>query len=170
MTSIRTDLPPSHPPIDPTALASAQSQTQPASDDAKPNWQVPAGWQETSGQFLVAKFLINGPDGSHAAVNVSITGGGLAANVNRWCGQLGLRPLTEAELQKQMQPLELPSGKAMLIDMSGTDASTSQKARLVGVIVPQAERTWYYKLMGNEELVAREKDGFVKFVKSATYK
>ena len=69
-----------------------------------------------------------------------------------------------------MQPLELPGGKAMLIDMSGTDALTSQKARLVGVIVPQAERTWYYKLMGNEELVAREKDAFVKFVKSATYK
>ena len=147
-----------------------QSQTQPASDDAKPNWQVPAGWQETSGQFLVAKFLINGPDNGRAAVNVSITGGGLAANVNRWCGQLGLQPLAETELQKQMQPLELPGGKAMLIDMSGTDALTSQKARLVGVIVPQAERTWYYKLMGNEELVAREKDAFVKFVKSATYK
>jgi hypothetical protein len=169
VTSSKTDLPPSHPPIDSTALASAQLPTQAASGEAKPQWQVPAGWQETSGQFLVAKFLISGPDNGRATVNVSITGGGLAANVNRWRNQLGLQPLAQAELEKQMQPLEVPGGKAMLIDMSGTDAMTNQKARLVGVILLQADRTWYYKLMGNPQLVQQQKDAFIKFVKTAKY-
>ena len=158
-------LSPSHPPGDSAAAGSSNS------EDGKPQWQVPPGWHETSGgQFLVAKFLISGPDDSHAAVNVSITGGGLAANVNRWRGQLGLPSFTDADLQKQLQPLELPSAKAMLIDMAGTEATTKQNARLIGIVVSQADRTWYYKLMGHPQLVEREKEAFINFVKSAAYK
>jgi hypothetical protein len=73
------------------ALLSAAA---PAASANKPNWQVPAGWQEVAaGQFLVAKFTLTGDGGATAAVNVSSSpgdGGGLAANVNRWRGQLGL--------------------------------------------------------------------------------
>jgi hypothetical protein len=56
----------------------------------------------------------------------------------------------------------------MFIDMTGTDAN-GQKARLIGAIVPQASQTWFYKLMGSEQVVDREKDAFAKFVQTATY-
>ncbi len=73
---------------------SAAAASGPISHEGQPNWQVPAGWQEVSGgQFLVAKFNLTGDNGATAAVNVSSSngdGGGLAANVNRWRGQLGL--------------------------------------------------------------------------------
>ena len=76
----------------------------PISSEGKPNWQVPAGWQEVSGgQFLVAKFTLAGDGGATAAVNVSSSageGGGLIGNVNRWRGQLGLAPLSEAEVNQ----------------------------------------------------------------------
>ena len=65
-------------------------------EDRKPTWTVPSGWQEGQlAQFLVAKYVIAGADGT-AAVNVSSLagdGGGLLANVNRWRGQLGLPPV-----------------------------------------------------------------------------
>ncbi|PWU09226.1 MAG: hypothetical protein C5B50_27880 [Verrucomicrobia bacterium] len=162
------NLPPSHPPIDSAALTTASSGAVTASPD-RPEWKVPAGWKETSGQFLVAKFLVTGSDNARAAVNVSITGGGVGANVNRWRGQLGLAPLSEDDLTKQMKPLASGT-EAKLIDLSGTEATTGQKARLIGVIVPQADRTWYYKLMGNPQLVAQERSAFLKFVQSAKYK
>jgi hypothetical protein len=57
----------------------------------------------------------------------------------------------------------------MFVDMTGTDARTGQKARLIGAIVPQANQTWFYKLMGSEQIVAREKDAFSKFVQTAKY-
>ena len=53
--------------------------------------------------------------------------------------------------------------------MSGTDAKTGQPARLIGAIVAIDGKTWFYKLMGNEQIAAREKDAFVEFFKSAKY-
>ncbi len=48
-------------------------------------------------------------------------GGGLLANFNRWRGQLGLGPVTEADLAKEVQPLDLPGGKASVADITGQD-------------------------------------------------
>lgn len=170
----QTELPPNHPSIDsapPVAPAAASTGT--GSDQGRPIWQVPAGWQETSGGgFLVAKFLVSGADNAQAAVNVSMSageGGGLVGNINRWRGQLGLGQLSEADVNKLVTAVDTAGGKAMLIDMTGTNPRSSQKARLVGAIVPQADRTWFYKLAGNEQLVAQQKDVFTKFVQTAKY-
>jgi len=173
-TSLASELPPSHPPIDASGAAPVPSPSAGSADEGRPKWQVPAGWQETSaGQFLVAKFLIAGADKTPTAVNVSKSagdGGGLAANANRWRNQLGLPPLAQAELEKQVKTLEVPGAKEMLVDMSGTDGRTGQASRLVGAILPGPNATWFYKLMGEPQVVAREKDAFVKFVQSAASK
>ena len=148
------------------ALLSAAA---PAASADKPNWQVPAGWQEVAaGQFLVAKFTLTGDGGATAAVNVSSSpgdGGGLAANVNRWRGQLGLSPSPDI----LATPVDIVGGKASLVDFSGTDARTSQPARLVGIVVSLPDQTWFYKLMGDAKVVESQKDAFTQFVKSAKY-
>ncbi|HEY5909746.1 MAG TPA: hypothetical protein VJA21_03980 [Verrucomicrobiae bacterium] len=162
-------LPPSHPPIGDGAAMGAG--TGPSSQQTKPVWQVPANWKEANaGGFLVAKFIVTGNDNARADVNVSMSageGGGVAMNVNRWRGQLGLGELAEPEIHKLLTPLDTAAGKAVCVDLSGKDARTGQKVRLVGVIIPQQSQTWFYKLMGSEQLVAGEKDGFLKFVQSA---
>jgi hypothetical protein len=53
--------------------------------------------------------------------------------------------------------------------MSGTDTKTGQKTRLVGVVVPQPGQTWFYKLMGNSQIVEQQKDAFTQFVQTAKY-
>ena len=136
-----------------------------------PNWQVPANWQPApAGQFLVAKFTIAGSGGGQADVNVSNaggTGGGVIANVNRWRAQLGLAPLPDADVQKSLTTLDAAAGKASVADLSGTDVRTGQATRLIGVIVPQADQTWFYKLMGDDKVVESQKAAFIQFVKSA---
>lgn len=155
-----SQLPPSHPAI------SEKNVAVPPSD--KPSWTVPAGWSDAPlTQFLIAKFSIAAADGE-AAVNVSSLtgqGGGLAANVNRWRGQLGLPPISEIISTE----IEVPGGKATVVDYSGTDAKTGKPARLLGVMVPQSGATWFYKLMGDEKIVAAQKEAFVKFIQSAKY-
>ena len=160
-------MPPGHPAIgDMTTPAAAPG---PISHEGQPNWQVPAGWQEVSaGQFLVAKFNLTGDAGATAAVNVSMSagdGGGLAANVNRWRGQLGLAPVSDVATS----PLDIAGGKAQLVELSGTNPQTSQPAQLVGVMVSQAGQTWFYKLMGDAKVVAAQKAAFTQFVQSAKY-
>ena len=136
-------------------------------------WTVPAGWQSLPGsQFLLAQFLIQ--DGStRAEVNISELageGGGLLANVNRWRRQLGLTEVTQEEdFSKMVDSLTVPGGQAQVVDMSGTNAKTGQPTRLVGVVLPQAGQTWFYKLMGDPKLVEAQKDTFLKFIRSAKY-
>ena len=140
------------------------------SHDGQPTWQVPAGWQEVpAGQPLVAKFTLTGDGGATAAVNVGTSAGGLAANVNRWRGQLGLAPLSENDVNKSLIVIDVAGGKASLVDFSGTDARTSQPSRLVGIIVPQAGQTWFYKLMGDAKVVESQKAAFTQFVQGVKY-
>ena len=171
-TTAPTGLPPAHPSMGDMGMG-IPANTAPVSSEGKPNWQVPAGWQEVSaGQFLVAKFTITGDSGAAAAVNVSSSsgeGGGLAGNVNRWRGQLGLAPLSEAEMNKSVTAIDVQGGKASLIEMSGTDTRTGQPTRLVGVMVPQSGQTWFYKLMGDAKVVESQKDAFTKFVQGVKH-
>jgi hypothetical protein len=167
-------LPPSHPPVGATpAMPLMPAGTGSTTTEGKLDWQVPPGWQEVAaGQFLLAKFIVSGPGNAQAAVNVSMSagdGGGLPSNVNRWRGQLGLGPQSEAELGQAISAIDTAGGKASFVELSGKDARTGQSARLVGAIVNQGGRTWFYKLMGNEQVVGSQKDAFTKFVQTAKY-
>jgi hypothetical protein len=168
----QAQLPPDHPPIGGSSMAAPAGTRAPAGAP-KPTWAVPSGWKEVpGGQFLVAKFLLAGAASAQAAVNVSMSpgdGGGMLANLNRWRTQLGLGPVAEGDLAKAVQPLELPGGKASLADVTGKDAKSGQPARLLAVVVPRSGETWFYKLMGNPQLVQQEKDAFLKFVQSVNY-
>jgi len=163
-------LPPGHPAIgsDMTA-ASAPA----AGNSAKPVWLVPSDWHELPpAQFLLAEYGVSAPNGATADVNVAMLngeGGGLLPNVNRWRAQLGLPAASEADLPAMSTPLAIPGGQATVVDMTGTDPKTGAKARLVGVILPQPGQTWFYKLMGDEQVVAQQKTAFLQFVRSAKY-
>ena len=143
------------------------------SDNSGSIWTLPANWQPVPpAQFLVAEFTIAGANGAKAEVNVaSLTGdgGGVLANVNRWRGQLGLADLAESDLPQTAQKLEVPGGGATQVDFTGTDAKTGAATRLIGVIVSQNGQTWFYKLMGDPQVVAQQQGTFTTFIQSANY-
>jgi len=156
---------------DPHGLMNA---TPAPADNSKPETgnselQLPSGWREVPPtQFVLTKYVIENGD-AQASVTVSKLdgeGGGLLANINRWRGQLSLPPISEEGWSQQARSVDVGGVKATLADMTGTDR-TGKKARLVGVIVPQAGQTWFYKLMGDEQIVEQQKDVFTKFVQAA---
>ncbi len=153
-------LPPDHPDIGGMTAVAPVGQ-----GSGQPNWTVPAGWQPVSaGQFLVAKFNISGG----ADVNVSSSdgdGGGLAANVNCWRGQLGLPPADEIPTVT----FAISGGEAQLVDLRGNDTQTGNPSEIVAVIVTQPGQTWFYKLTGAPSVVALQKNAFTQFVKGVQY-
>jgi hypothetical protein len=163
-----SQLPSSHPPIG-TANAAVTAVTTDAT--GKPEWNVPSGWQEgPQSQFLIAKYIINGSNDARAEVNVSHDGGGLLANVNRWRHtQLGLDTVDESGLSALVSALDANGTPASLVDFTGTHSKTGKAARLIGVVVPDGKQSWFYKLMGDPDVVAAQKDAFTKFVQSAKY-
>ncbi len=159
-----SQLPASHPAIPGMAPATATGD--------KPSWSVPSDWKEGElTQFLLAKYVIQGSGDASAAVNVSQLdrdGGGLLANLNRWRSQIGQPPTTDDDAAK-LPSIDASGAKGVLADYTGTDPATGKPVRLVGVVLPMNGQTWFYKLMGDPNLVAQQKDAFMAFVQSAKY-
>lgn len=167
-----SQLPASHPPIggmNPAAMPAIMAADSAPTGDT-PTWTVPAGWQAGPlAQFLIAKYLITGANGASAAVNVSSLsgdGGGLLPNVNRWRAQLGVAPMAEADLAS-LPTIDASGTKATVIEFTGTSAG--KPAQLIGVVLPLNGQTWFYKLMGDANLVSQQKAALVQFVQSAKY-
>jgi len=139
---------------------------------AKPQWEVPPDWHEQpAAQMLLASYLVTGAEGKATITISTFPGsvGGELANVNRWRKQLGLNAISESELPQSTTRLDVLGGRAMLVDINGADAKAGQKARMVAAMVPRAGSTWFYKLMGDEPVVAKQKDAFVKFIQTVRY-
>ena len=78
----------------------------------------------------------------------------------RWRRQLGLSELNESELGSIVSPLDPASPGAILVEM------TSSSKKMFGAVVPRNGSYWFYKLLGDAEAVAPEKEAFVAFAKS----
>ncbi len=158
---------------DPHAGMNMSTASAPTDAAASSDAALPAGWKEIPNpQMLLAKYVIQGSGEAKAEVNISMLngqGGGVMMNVTRWRGQLGLAPMSEEDFSKQARTVDVAGGKGTLVDMTGTDAKTGKKSRLIGVIAPQASDTWFYKLMGDEQIVEQQKDAFTKFIQSAKF-
>lgn len=139
------------------------------------HWQAPEGWQQQTGSSMrVASFAITAPDGRRADMAVTTFPGDVGgdfANVNRWRGQLQLTPIAEAELPAALAQLDLPAGHFQQIDIV-SDAPLidgKQKARILGAWLKQPERTWFFKLAGEDTLVASQRDAFLNFLRTVRF-
>jgi hypothetical protein len=94
-----------------------------AGPDAKPSWKLPEGWQQLPGsQFRYATIRLPPASDSAKALEISVSsaGGELLANVNRWRGQLNLKPIGADELAAAGKTLDIDGHKATLVSLVGT--------------------------------------------------
>ncbi len=128
------------------------------------HWRVPNQWQAVpAGEMQVARFAVPGKDKAKADVFVSVfptDSGGVLPNINRWRKQVGLAPVEAKDLKQLVSPLDPANPDAILVDMA------KDNTRLIASIVPRDGRYWFYKLLGDSEVVGAEKDSFLAFAKS----
>jgi hypothetical protein len=134
------------------------------------HWTAPSGWEEQPASgFRKGSFLVRGDDGKTADVSVISfpeAAGGLMANVNRWRDQLKLAPISnEAEAGT---PMPVGGHDMFFVDLVseqpiGPDGS---KSRILGGIFPANGETWFFKMIGPDELVASQRDAFKQFLES----
>lgn len=135
-------------------------------------WTLPEGWRELPrAQFRDANFGIPGRDRLECYVTVLPGGGGgTAANVNRWRGQFGQSPLSEAELAA-LPRVPLFGVDAVRVRMDGTFRGAGAEGGSAGysMIALAAERSGAVitvKLVGPEADVAAEEARFDALVAS----
>jgi hypothetical protein len=125
-------------------------------------YEAPADWKEARNVLFSALSFAVTKDGKTATVTLSIMDPqNLLANVNRWRDQVGLNPVTEADLAQNVGTLELKSGKAPYADFRAGGR------RLLGVLADRGGGTWVFKMIGDADLVGSQKAAFEAFVKSA---
>ena len=151
----------------PAAAPRTTAAAGPSAGSPKVPWTIPAEWQErpnASGMRL-ASYGVTAADGR--SVDISVTALGEQAgteldNVNRWRGQAKLNPTDEATLAKEAQSFSLPGGqKATVVDLGGAGPT-----RILGAIVPDGDKAWFFKLTGPDALVVKERENFLAWLKS----
>ena len=163
-------LPADHPPIGGAAPAAADMANTPVIKASGPglNWTAPASWQSKPATAMrKATYAVPGDGG--AVGDLSVTAfpgdvGGELANLNRWRGQLGLAPISATDVDGQVTRLSPHGLTVTVVDLSGGTAD--KPVRMLGAIVPFGGATWFFKLTGPVELVAKEKPAFLEFINS----
>ncbi len=132
-------------------------------------FHTPDGWtQVASTQFRNPNFLV-GPAGE-AECYVSVAGGGLFMNANRWRGQMGQKDFTEEEFAEQTRVVILGS-EGIVVDFEGAFSGMVQGApkegyRLIGALVETPDRSVFIKMIGPKDVVGAQKDKFTHFAES----
>lgn len=129
------------------------------------DYDLPEGWKEQSaaGKMWLAGFRVEA-DGQVAEITVTPLGGlagGIAGNVNRWRGQVGLPEASEEQIVKASQTIEVAGVKSTYVDLAGP-----QGRRMLAVISPRGENTWFIKMLGPSDLVGKQRAAFESFAKS----
>jgi hypothetical protein len=163
------------------AVAASQNGTQappkPAPEPAPPavdpatlrepgpfTWKLPAGWTEKPNTQPMRYATLAAADSSDVSISAFPgTAGGNLANINRWRAQVGMMPLERID---DSVIRETRGGRQMfLLDLNGP-----QGQRILGAIVSDKNRTWFFKMQGASEAIGKNKDAFLELVRSLNWR
>ncbi|MGA0869789.1 MAG: hypothetical protein ACO3UM_12750 [Planctomycetota bacterium] len=127
-------------------------------------WSTPSGWSPVGGSpFKLYEYAV--ADAKCWVSELAGDGGGLLANVVRWCGQVGIEPLAESEINAlpRMQVLGQESVYVRLLQDGDAPG-------MLGVIVALGDRTLFVKMTGPSRLLVEQGPGFESFCRSFSRK
>ena len=152
----------------PPAVSTAETPA-PQPERPKPTitYTKPEGWTEAPpGAISIAAFAIKG-DGAEANVNITPLPdlrGRESMVVNMYREQTGEPPIEQADLGKTLQPVEVAGGEGQMFELLGK--SHDKATRLITVIAHRDGRSWFYRISGDDALVAAQKPAFLDLLKT----
>ena len=83
----------------------------------------------------------------------------------------GLAPVSDDELARLVETVNVGSAAAKLVDLTGAMNSSSNAPpnRILVAVFPRAGTTWFFKLAGDAGIVTAQKQAFLDFLKSLTF-
>ena len=129
-------------------------------------WTLPDGWKQAQGggQMRYATLTPPGPGKLDVSV-IRLPGeaGGELANVNRWRNQIGLPPISEADLAPARKTVKTAAGDLSVYDFTSEGA---KKARTIAGLASVQGETWFVKMTGDAEAVASARSAFFSLLGS----
>jgi hypothetical protein len=125
---------------------------------------VPPGWQPLPSDALrqAAYAVVEGDSkGEVTVIALGPQSGSVADNVNRWRGQIGLAPVSEAEIHASRRSITVGGVEA---DYFILESESEHGEAIRGVIARRPDRVWFIKFRGPVDLVRRQGGAFEQFV------
>ena len=157
---------PANPPANPIA-GPGEAASPVAAGVAGATWTLPNGWTATPGDsFRVATLH----PGDNALTEIRVSkfaglGGGAGANVSRWHGDVGLDPVDDAHADTGQQ-VNLGGRTWTLHDYTGP---ANGGRRVIVAMTDAGGGTWFFKLLGPTDAVAKAKPEFDQFLASVKF-
>jgi hypothetical protein len=129
----------------------------------------PAHWEKRPGSGMrLVGYLVKGEGEAALAVTLSslrTTPGSTLNAVNMWRNQFG-QPLADEAAVKQYPTTKTAFGDGVVVDVEGSPpgANAAKPGRLIGVISEAGGEAWYFKMVGDSALAAKERDNFIQWV------
>jgi hypothetical protein len=151
--------------------------------DIKVTWTLPETWmvKDSANAMRIGSFAAMDANLAHTgeidpgAVDVSVVqlagnAGGLAANIHRWNGQIGIKMSAEEmeEFVKAAKHFKTASGQdGMYVDLTDKlSGDMTQSKTIFGAVVQTEEYTVFVKAMGEQSKMAAQKPLVIDFCKS----
>jgi len=133
-------------------------------------YQAPIDWVEQAGSAMrIANFRFGKENEGECYLSfLQGESGGVTENINRWRKQMGMEPMSEAEMAT-IGTLKMMSSDAYFIDLKGTFSGMQQDPkegyRMLGAILPLGEMgmTIFVKMTGPAALVEEHSLDFKRF-------
>ncbi|MDB6149914.1 MAG: hypothetical protein JWQ44_1362 [Chthoniobacter sp.] len=165
---IRVYTVPKDPPREPARTAGTE-QSAPERVKPKVTWTLPEGWIETPpGEVSVAAFAVK-TDAGEAMVNITPLPnlqGNEAMVANMYRQQVGLPPIQQSEITSVLQPVEVAGTEGHLLEINGMN--NGKPVRMITAIAHRDGRSWFYRISGDDALVAAQKATFLEFLKTVS--
>ncbi len=129
-------------------------------------WVAPEGWQEAESPSAMRLASFGVPHGDEVGdlsiISLGGGAGGATANVIRWRGQVGLSPVSPAEIEASAITVQSPAGEFRYWRIA--NESDAAPAMLAAMLVSD-ERVLFVKLSGSGGLIAASEESFAQFLK-----
>jgi len=94
------------------------------------------------------------------------------ANLNRWRIEVGLPELSPEAAKKAIEPFKIDGGEAMFMaampDTNQPGESQANRGTLAAML-RRGDTIWFFKVIGDRELVAAQRQNFESFLKSVRF-
>lgn len=127
---------------------------------------LPPGWADAGPRTMrVLNFQVG--EGTICYLTIlGGDGGGLTPNLNRWQGQMGQDPLSEAEIDA-LPRADLAGQSGHLLEASGEfvgmEGEASSNQTLIGIALMRGNDSLFLKMVGPSEEVAFHRDAMIAF-------
>ena len=135
------------------------------------DFQRPEGWDDAPPRPFAKYTLARRQGDQQATITISPLKktNEWPANVEMWQNQMGIDQLSPEELDAKTSSIEVGGEVGKLISIESPE-SGEQRQALVAAMVVHGENAWFFKLIGDRDLVLEQKPSLEALLKSVAFK